>query len=141
MGSGITVATCPFATCKHTVEIRLADPIDGATRLREHLQREYAYGRELLRALGRVMCEPVAVELLQPLPYPAVGDTGPVLSQPQHAASPGVMTLDGYAAALCVPGVSVRLELTPTGAPVRAVQVWHGVAGTAAPRCRRCRNA
>ncbi len=61
-----------------------------------------AFGRELMGALREVSFEPTPIEIFTTLPHPGVGVTDRGIGGGDHAAAPGLMTLDGWAPALCV---------------------------------------
>lgn len=132
---------CPAYQCSSTVPVDANDPDASVALIAEHLTKAHSYyGAELMEKLDELTTDTSSpAPPLHQLEYPAIGVHDLTHSERTHAARPGTLTPNDWAAAMCSNTMTLSIRRSRlTDQPLRAVAVYQGVSGTAKPTCRRC---
>lgn len=132
---------CPAYQCSSAMSVDASDPDTALAHIAVHLSKEHSYfGAELMAKLDELTTDTASPP--PPLPrleYPAIGVHDLAHPDQTHAARPGTLTPNDWAAAMCSDRMTLSIQRSRlTGRPLRAVAPYQGVAGTAKPKCRRC---
>lgn len=132
---------CPAYQCSSTVPVDASDPDAAVALIAEHLtERHSYYGAELMAKLNELRTDTSSPPPpLHQLEYASIAVHDLAHPEQTHAARPGILTPNDWAAAMCSNTMTLSIQRSRlTGRPLRAVAVYQGVAGTAKPKCRRC---